>query len=80
MKGKTAVDTYLVRLADRETGEGQQVLVQDKNPNRDWQEWIDSAADSFDPPLTVHNPRVMHVQRLRLKRPVKTVLPQATAV
>jgi hypothetical protein len=75
-----AVDTYLVRLCDRKTGEGQQVLVQDKNPDRDWQEWIDSAAASFDPPLTISNPKVMHAHRLRMKRPVKTVLPQATAV
>lgn len=74
------MDTYLVRLADRETGEGQMVLVQDKNPDRDWQEWVDNRSASFDPPLTVSNPRVMHVQRLHLKRPVKTVLPAATAV
>lgn len=73
------MEQYLVRLVDRKTGEGQQVLVQDRNPDRDWQEWIDSAADSFDPPLTISNPRVVHTHRLRMKRPVKTVLSQATA-
>ena len=80
MKGKTAVYTYLVRLAEPETGKDQRVLVRDMNPDRDWQEWIDSAAASFDPPLAISNPRVMHVQRLPMKRLPKTTLPQAIAV
>lgn len=74
------MDTYLVRLADPETGEGQQVLVQDRNPDRDWQEWIDSCAHAFQPPLKIANPKVMYVQKLHMKRPVRTVLPQAVAV
>lgn len=69
------MDTYLVTLADRDTGADQRVLVQDKNPDRDWQEWVDSA--TFEPPLTISNPRVMHVHKLRIKRPHKTVLPVA---
>ena len=75
------MDTYLVTLADPASGEDQRVLVQDRNPDRDWQEWIDDKAATFDPPLTISNPRVMNVHKLRIKRPVgRTLMPQATAV
>lgn len=73
------MDTYLVTLADPASGEDQRVLVQDRNPERDWQEWVNTA--SFDPPLTIVNPRVVHVHKLRIKRPIgRTLMPQATAV
>ena len=81
MKVETGMDTYLVTLVDRKTNKDQRVLVQDKNPDRDWQEWIDSKASTFDPPLTISNPRVMNVHKLKVKRPVgRTLMPQATAV
>lgn len=69
------MDVYLVTLADREGGAGQRVLVQDKNPDLDWQDWIDSA--TFDPPLTISNPVVVNAHKLRIKRPHKTVFPVA---
>lgn len=73
------MDTYLVTLADPASGEDQRVLVQDRNPDRDWQEWVNTA--HFEPPLTISNPKVMHVHKLKVKRPVgRTLMPQATAV
>ncbi len=72
------MDTYLVTLADPASGEDQRVLVQDRNPDRDWQEWVDTA--TFEPPLTISNPRVLGVRKLRTKRPVgRTLMPQAVA-
>lgn len=72
------MDTYMVTLADRQTGEDQRVLVEDRNPNRDWQEWVDNA--TFQPPLKLREPVVMQVRRLRVKHmPRNTLMPVATA-
>lgn len=69
------MDTYMVTLANAD-GEDQRVLVTDKNPDRDWQEWVDTA--TFNPPLRIANPRVMGVHKLRVKHtPHNTVMPVA---
>lgn len=73
--------TYLVRLADRTTGEGQRILVYDKNPDLDMQSWIDTNKGDFVPPLLIDDPVVMTVHELKIKRPVgKTALSTATKV
>jgi hypothetical protein len=67
------MNTYLVTLADRETGEDQRILVQSRNDN-DMQEFVDS--DEVRPTLQVKNPVVISIHQLRIKRPLpKTTLP-----
>ncbi|AON96873.1 hypothetical protein BI081_gp234 [Mycobacterium phage Tonenili] len=79
------MNTYLVRLADRHTGEGQRILVQDRNPSADpatalddMQHWVDSHKGLFDPPLAIDDPVVIDMHLLKIKRPARTVLPTAT--
>lgn len=73
------MDAYLVTLVDRETGDDQRVIVYDRNPGRDWQEWIDTQGHTLVPALTIANPVVIGARRLPIKRPVHTVLPTAHA-
>ena len=78
------MNTFLVRLADRKTGEGQRILVQDKSPSDpshvidDMQTWLDAHKDRFDPPLLLDDPVVVDVHLLKIKRTPKTVFPTAT--
>ncbi|AEL97782.1 hypothetical protein SEA_FLUDD_112 [Mycobacterium phage Fludd] len=85
--GGPRMNTYLVRLADRHTGEGQRILVQDRNPSTDpatalddMQRWVDAHKESFDPPLQIADPMVIDIHLLKMKRPARTVLPTATRV
>lgn len=72
------MDTYLVTLAARNGGGGQRILVQDKNPELDWQDWVDAKADTFVPPLNIEDPVVVHAHKLRIKRPLpRTTMTQA---
>ena len=70
------MNTYLVTLADRETGEDQRILVRSRNDN-DMQEFVDS--DEVRKTLLLENPVVIAVHQLRIKRQLpKTTLPSLT--
>lgn len=73
------MDTYMVTLADRETGQDQRILVRTNNPDN-MQEWIDAKSGDFQPPLKFASPRVIGVRKLPMKRPHKTVLTTAVKV
>lgn len=67
------MNTYLVTLADRSTGEDQRILVQSETDN-DMQDFIDS--DKVRPTLKIGEPVVIAIHQLRIKRPpVRTVMP-----
>lgn len=66
------MNTYLVTLADRTTGEDQRILVQSADDNN-MQEFVTSAA--VLPTLKLADPVVIAVHQLRIKRPHKTILP-----
>lgn len=66
------MNTYLVTLADRNTGEDQRILVQSKTSD-DMQDFIDS--DAVRPTLRLGEPVVVAIHQLRIKRPpVRTVM------
>jgi hypothetical protein len=67
------MNTYLVTLADRETGKDQRILVQSRNDDN-MQEFVDS--DEVLPTLLLKNPVVVAIHQLRVKRPpLHTVMP-----
>lgn len=67
------MNTYLVTLADRITGEDQRILVQSADSNN-MQEFVDS--DRVKPALRITEPVVIAVHHLRIKRPLlRTTLP-----
>jgi len=66
--------TYLVTLADRESGKDQRILVQSECSDG-MQEFVDTLSD-----LTINNPVVINVAELPIKRPLpKTNLASFTA-
>ena len=65
------MNTYLVTLADRNTGEDQRILVQSADSNN-MQEFITSA--EVLPTLHLADPVVIAIHQLRVKRPHRTVL------
>lgn len=68
--------TYLVTLADRNTGQDQRILVQSTNSD-DMQEFVES--EEVRPTLLLADPVVIAVHQLRIKRPPqRTVLPSLT--
>jgi hypothetical protein len=62
------MNTYLVTLADRSTGKHQRILVQ-STTDVGMQEFVDSP--EVRGTLTVDDPTVIAVHRLRVKRPVR---------
>lgn len=64
------MNTYLVTLADRSTGKDQRILVQSVDSNN-MQEFVES--DAVRPTLSVNDPVVIAVHRLRVNRPHRTV-------
>lgn len=66
------MNTYLVTLADRSTGKDQRILVQSADSNN-MQEFVES--DAVRPTLSVNDPVVIAVHRLRVNRPHRTVFP-----
>jgi hypothetical protein len=64
------MNTYLVTLADRSTGKDQRILVQSADSNN-MQEFVES--DAVRPTLSVNDPVVIAVHRLRVNRPHRTV-------
>lgn len=66
------MNTYLVSLADRNTGKDQRILVQSEDDNG-MQEFVES--DAVRPTLALTDPVVVAINQLRVKRPYKTVLP-----
>lgn len=60
------MNTYLVTLADRSTGEDQRILVQSENDDN-MQEFVDSP--EVRPTLRLADPVVIAIHRLRVKRP-----------
>lgn len=67
------MNTYLVTLADRITGEDQRILVQSENDDN-MQEFI--LSDAVRPTLKLTEPVVIAIHQLRIKRPVlKTTMP-----
>ena len=62
------MNTFLVTLCSRETGQDQRILVRTDDPT-DMQEWIDANLDTLQPPLTISSPVVLAVRELRIKRP-----------
>lgn len=66
------MNTYLVTLADRNTGEDQRILVQSTTDDG-MQEFVTSAA--ILPTLKLADPVVIAIHQLRVKRPHKTNLP-----
>lgn len=67
------MNTYLVTLADRNTGEDQRILVQSEN-DENMQEFVDS--DTVRPTLKLAEPVVIAIHQLRIKRPpIRTVMP-----
>jgi hypothetical protein len=65
------MNTYLVTLADRNTGEDQRILVQSSNSD-DMQQFVDS--DKVRPTLALADPVVIAIHQLRVSRPHRTVL------
>lgn len=65
------LNTYLVTLADRNTGEDQRILVQSSNSDN-MQEFVES--DSVLPSLKISHPVVIAVHQLRVNRPHRTTL------
>lgn len=73
-KWRTGMNTYLVTLADRNTGKHQRILVQSETENG-MQEFVDS--DEVSLVLEIGSPVVIAVHRLHIKRPApRTTLPQ----
>jgi len=69
--------TYLVSLADRDTGKDQRILVRAENPDG-MQEFVERP--DLDPPLTISNPVVIAIKELNIKRPLpRTNLTSFTA-
>jgi hypothetical protein len=66
------MNTYLVTLADRSTGKDQRILVQSADSNN-MQEFVES--DAVRPTLSLNDPVVIAVHRLRVNRPHRTVFP-----
>lgn len=67
------MNTYLVTLADRNTGEDQRILVQSEN-DENMQEFIESS--EVRPTLRLADPVVIAIHRLRIKRPpAQTTMP-----
>jgi hypothetical protein len=66
------MNTYLVTLADRSTGKDQRILVQSVDSNN-MQEFVES--DAVRPTLSLNDPVVIAVHRLRVNRPHRTVFP-----
>jgi hypothetical protein len=64
------MNTYLVTLADRNTGEDQRILVQSKN-DEDMQAFVES--DEVRPTLRLTDPVVIAIHQLKIKRPVLKV-------
>jgi hypothetical protein len=64
------MNTYLVTLADRNTGQDQRILVQSKNSDG-MQEFVDS--EKVLTTLNITNPVVIAIHQLRIKRPVLKV-------
>lgn len=62
------MNTYLVTLADRNTGEDQRILVQSATEDN-MQEFVES--DAVLPTLRLAAPVVIAVHRLRVRRPVR---------
>jgi hypothetical protein len=62
------MNTYLVTLADRGTGQHQRILVQSATDDG-MQEFVDSP--EVRGTLTVDDPAVIAVHQLRVKRPVR---------
>jgi hypothetical protein len=60
------MNTYLVTLADRTTGEDQRILVQSSDSDG-MQEFVDS--DEVRPTLRLITPVVIAIHQLRVKRP-----------
>lgn len=65
------MNTYLVTLFDRNTGEDQRILVQSTNDN-DMQEFVTS--DEVLPTLKLVAPVVIAIHQLKVKRPHRTNL------
>lgn len=69
--------TYMVLIADRETGQDQRILVQSKHPEG-MQEFVERT--DLNPPLQITNPVVIGVTELTLRsRLPKTTMAQFTA-
>jgi len=67
------MNTYLVTLADRNTGKHQRILVQSET-DEGMQEFVES--DEVRPTLGVGDPAVIAVHKLQVKRPARgTVMP-----
>ena len=67
------MNTYLVTLADRNTGKDQRILVQSTTDDN-MQEFVTS--DAVLPTLALTDPVVIAVHQLRIRRPyTNTVLP-----
>ena len=64
------MNTYLVTLADRNTGQDQRILVQSENSDG-MQEFVDS--EKVLTTLNITNPVVIAIHQLRIKRPVLKV-------
>ena len=60
------MNTYLVTLADRNTGQDQRILVQSENDDN-MQGFVES--DEVRPTLLVADPVVIAIHKLRVKRP-----------
>jgi hypothetical protein len=70
------MNTFLVTLADRNTGQDQRILVQSAN-SENMQEFVDSA--EVRPTLRLDEPVVIAIHQLRVKRPPnRTVLTSLT--
>lgn len=67
------MNTYLVTLADRNTGKDQRILVQSLSSDN-MQEFVDS--DQVRPTLSLADPVVVAIHQLRVKRPpMHSVMP-----
>lgn len=62
------MNTFLVTLCDRDTGQDQRILVRTDDPTN-MQEWIDASLDTLQPPLILSSPVVLSVRELKIKRP-----------
>lgn len=71
-----SMNTYLVTLADRKTGQDQRILVQSFD-SEGMQDFVDS--DQVRLTLKLAEPVVIAIHQLRIKRPyTNTVLPSLT--
>ena len=67
------MNTYLVTLADRNTGKDQRILVQSTTDDK-MQEFV--VSDIVLPTLALADPVVIAIHQLRIKRPYhNTVMP-----